>query len=139
MNGNNLEKCHIPEKWCGNGKLPPKDPEILGYYYKTGTPYECLKKGIGAGKYSTEKIPIGSLRNIRYIGPVYEKRLSIRGIKNLRDLQEKCLENNFQNILQRAFKKKTTFDPRPYNSVIWYLTKMGYKLHFECVKIPEEK
>lgn len=139
MNGKNLEKCRIPEKWCGNGKLPSSDPEQLGYYYKTGTPYECLKKGIGVGKYSNEKIPIGSLRNIRYIGPIYEKRLITRGIKNLKDLQEKCLESNFSNILRRAFKKKNSFDPRPFNSVIWYLTKMGYQIPFDCVKIAEEK
>ena len=127
-----MERCQVSEKWCGVGKYPEKDPTKFQYYTSRGTPYECLKKGIGAGKAMAEKIDSSSVRNLKYIGEVYEKRMSTRGIKSLRDLYEKCLEPNFGNILRRSLVRNKVLDKRAWNSVLWHLFSLGYKPNLVC-------
>ena len=127
-----MERCQVAEKWCGVGKYPKKDPAKFQYYTSVGTPYECLKKGIGAGKAMSEKRDPGSVRNLKYIGEVYEKRLSTRGIKSLKDLYEKCTESNFGNILRRSLLRNKVLDKRAWNSILWHLMSLGYQLNIQC-------
>lgn len=127
----NFEECAIPTVWCGDGRRPKRKKDSETVYYRTGSRYECMKKGFGAGMYTEKKknLPASSIQQIKYVGEVYEKRFRLKGIKNLRGLH-KHLQNSSsfqtQSLLQGVFTKKGgTLDRRAYNSTLMYLYRHG--------------
>lgn len=136
MSTTSLKSCQIPEFWCGKNKFPQRKDDELVYYQRNGTRYECLRRGIGVGKYSGEKLPKKSLRNIRYIGTKYEQNFMSNGVYDLKELYSVCLNKNFQKILEKSCTKKDfSIDKRAYNSIIWHLKTMGYEISVNCLEI----
>lgn len=130
-----MEKCQIKESWCGKNKIPKRNLDNLVYYAKRGTPYECLRKGIGAGKSMSEKIPEGSLRMIKYVGEKTEEKFKRQKITNLKDLYRVCEKKDFSKTLKKVCTNKLgNVDRKSFNSVIWHLKKMGYQIFVECVE-----
>jgi len=138
-----MEDCLIPTVWCGNNKIKKNNDYSQGVrYIRLGTRYECLKKGIGTGININENkngIPNGSIRNIKYIGEIYEKKLSVRGVDTLDDLREQSRimsVKNFEKFLKTTLvKKNKKIDYRAYNSVILWLHKQGISKLPKCKKI----
>ena len=125
----NIEKCAIPTIWCGKG-APPKR-KGLKWYAKTGSRYECMKKGFGAGAASERKkyIPNDSLQQIPYIGDVYERKFKRAGIPDISQLlheAENHNKNSLKSLLQKIFtRKRGGLDKRAYNSTIVFLYQHG--------------
>ena len=123
--------CAIPRLWCGNGKVNFRKKVNDGFYSREGTRYECLKIGFGAGKHSLENPSSTSLKNIKYIGEIYEdsfRRKDIGSLKELKRVSKKMTVNDFKRLLQQILKKKDgTVDNRAYNSVLIYLDDVGIK------------
>lgn len=136
MEKSSLESCRIPEFWCGDKDHPKDDGTDLVYYNRNGSRYECLKRGIGVGKYMDKKIPTSSLRNIKYVGETYEKNFAQVGIHTLKALYKASSNPRFGSILKRVCTKKDgVLDKKAHNSVIWHIKKMKYKTSATCVKI----
>lgn len=137
----NLDECAIPTVWCGEGNPPPRKPEAQTYYRKTGTRYECMKKGFGAGMY-TEKnkgLPPDSLQQIKYVGDIYENKLKAMGINNCTQLRNK-LNNKPTSYIKKTLTKIFTrrnkiLDKRAYNSTLVYLYQHGNGSVPRCSKI----
>lgn len=132
------EECYNKIVWCGKGRKPSgvKNNNI---YTVTGTRYECLKQGIGAGKYSEKKknIPSNSIRNIKYVGEEYEKRFKSRGIKTLTQLVKIFRGLNAdekRRLLQSFLKKGNGYDGRAYNNILLYLDSKNIKKLPACFK-----
>jgi hypothetical protein len=136
----NVQKCDIPTIWCGESNIPPKKRKDGNYYYKTGTRYECLKKGFGAGSHTEKNKNLGpkSLQQIRYIGETHERQFINAGIKNTDDLLKYVKGKNKEQVekfLKTVLKKGKSIDTRSYNCVILYLYKNGNTNVPECEKI----
>ena len=128
-----IEECAIPTVWCGNRRRP-EGIRNNSYYTRNGTRYECLRKGIGIGKYGNRNLPEDSLQNIKYIGQTYDSKFSNEGITGIRSLKSHCRRestSNTRNLLLRVFRKTSGgLDTRAYNSTIHYLYVNG------CTKVP---
>lgn len=131
-----MENCNIPEFWCGSKRLPKKDLSKLVYYTRKGTPYECLKRGVGVGKRIGKKIPETSLQNIRYVGDVIEKKLKKLGISDILSLIQHSKKDGFYKLLLDGCRQKNyVLNKRAYNSILWYLKSLGYAKKIKCFPI----
>ena len=133
------EQCIIPELWCGEANKPPKKKGVI--YYKTGSRYECMKRGFGAGMYSTKKetLPAKSLQQIKYIGEVHEESFIRYGIKDIPTLIKEMkgrTTNGIETILKKILVKSNgVFDAKAYNSTLVFLHKNGTANLPACKKI----
>lgn len=123
--------CDIPTIWCGESDTFPKKRKNGSYYYKTGSRYECMKKGFGAGTHieRNNNLPADSLQQIKYVGEKHEKDFKKAGIKNTGELTEqlgqkttKEIEIILKKILKRSDGK---LDARAYNCTIMFLHTHG--------------
>lgn len=136
-----LQECSIPVIWCGNGDMPKKKVSSDTHYYKTGTRYECMKKGFGAGMHTERKanLPDSSLQNIKYVGDVYEERFKSQNINTISQLLNYSLKSTprqIEALLREVFKrKKSGVDQRAYNSTLIYLYRHGNGNLPKCSKI----
>jgi hypothetical protein len=134
-----LEECSIPTVWCGNGVVP--QPTKKKRYTRTGTPFECLRKGFGAGTITERKKYLAgdSLQHIKYIGDVYENNFIRAGIRNTTELLDFARDvrvKDVQGLLQEVCRNKSgNIDARAYNSVILYLHKHGSHNLPSCIHI----
>lgn len=135
------KKCDIPTIWCGNSDKPPKKHKDGSYYYKTGSRYECMKKGFGAGSNTEKKanLPVNSLQQIKYIGETHEQNFKKSGIKTTTALKSHCrglapkdIEKFLKGILKNS---KGITDLRAYNCVLMYLYTNGLGNVPSCKKI----
>lgn len=140
----NIEECAIPTYWCGDSDEPPsskKDPLI--HYIRSGTRSECLRIGVGVGKYTTLKKDISptSLQQIKYVGDEYEKKFMAKGVANTKDLlayarirppQE--IEKLLKSILVKSNK---VVDARAYNSTLVFLYRNGVGVLPRCTRITD--
>lgn len=113
-------------------------------YTRRGTPYECMKKGIGAGAAIERKKKLSprSLQHIKYIGDVYERRFKkYAQITNLDDLIDS--PPTATQLAKIVTKKGGRVDPRAFNSVVMYLYshnpsyRRGEIDPIECLDVPE--
>jgi len=132
-----LEKCYIPSIWCGDSRRPKKSTigdkyKIPSYYYKNGSRYECLKKGMGVGMIKGKKnsLPLTSLQHIPFIGEVYESKFKNKKIKSVTDLIKfanthtvKNIEKLLKEVLTRSGQR--VVDYKAYNSVLTVLYQSG--------------
>lgn len=137
------EKCKIPTVYCGKKSVVPKAKKSDDFYYtRAGVPYECLKKGFGAGfnVSETQNLPDNSLRKIKYVGETYTQNFSNKNINDLDDLLKYSNTHNkpvLEKFLKTVFKKKDgVLDKRAYNSTLMYLFTHGTKKSLpSCKKI----
>ncbi len=135
-------RCKIPKVYCGIGDWKTaKNTNNYSYYYKRGSPYECMKSGFGAGMYSEKKksIPNTSLQNIPYVGPVYDQKFKTKKIKTLQQLVDKLEDkdsNEIDKYLRSIFTKSNkSIDTKALNSTILYLYSEGIRDLPKCDKI----
>lgn len=122
-------RCQIPEFWCGDKEFPKRNEKDLVYYSRNGSRHECLKRGIGVGRYMNEKPPTSSIRNIRYVGEKLEERFIQMGIRTLKDLYNETKVQDFDNTLRWCCTQSDgKINKKAYNSVIWHLLEMGYPI-----------
>lgn len=122
-------KCAIPTVYCGNGDIPKRDYNSDTYYFKKGTPYECLRVGYGVGSAIERKKTLtnNSLQQIKYVGDVYENNFKGHNINNMGDLinyAKKYSKTDFaiENLLKNVFtKSNNTLDKKAYNSTLLFL------------------
>ncbi len=137
------EACIIPEIWCGESATPPKKKGTI--YYKTGSRYECMKKGFGAGTYTEKALtrPLSSLQNIKYVGPKYEENFKKAGIKTLAQLVTQTgskTSTQIKTLLTGILTKENgILDTKAYNSTVLYLHRHGVANRPPCVKINPKK
>jgi len=137
------EVCIIPEIWCGNSATPPKTKGKI--YYKTGTRYECMKRGFGAGTYTERglNLPVTSLQKIKYVGPTYEQNFKKAGIKTLAQLVTQAGPKTSAQIkvmLEKILSRENgVLDSRAYNSTVMYLHRHGVSNLPSCHKIAHKK
>lgn len=135
------EKCKIPKIYCGNGDWKSAKPNNYSYYYKKGSPYECMKAGYGSGMYFEKKknLDENSLQQIPYVGPTYETNFKSKKIKTLSGLYKKIKtmdEDDIQELFEEVFTKSNdTIDRKAINSCILYLYYKGYKNMPKCKKV----
>lgn len=126
----NVDDCIIPQLWCGNA---PDPPQVRGKRYtRSGTKYECMRKGFGAGMYTErdKHLPANSLQHIKYVGPTYEANFeNIMQVSNLDELVRKI--NNIPRLNKITLlnavlhRNRRGIDKRAFNSVILYLHNQG--------------
>ncbi len=123
-----LEYCAIPTVWCGKSNTPPSTkPRDMIRYTDTGTRYECMQQGYGAGMYGEKKkgLPKTSLRQIKYVGEVYEANFKRNGISTTTQLVNK-LRGKSKSVIQNTIRKAVTkkggaIDKKAYNHCLVYL------------------
>lgn len=135
------KKCDIPTIWCGDADKPPKKRKDGSYYYKTGSRYECMKKGFGAGSSIEKKEHLSptSLQQIKYVGEKHEKDFKKNGIASIKALITYCngkppkvIEKFLKGILK---KSNGVTDGRAYNCVLLYLYRHGVGNVPSCIKL----
>ena len=138
----NIRRCAIPSTWCGKGNLPPRKNADRIYYTRRGTPYECLRKGIGTGKYTERKnyLSGNSLQHIKYVGEKYEKnfrtKLNIRTTTQLiNKMKNKTRGYIFKELIKVFTKSSGGIDGRAYNSTILFLYDNGIIILPDCKNI----
>jgi hypothetical protein len=144
----NPEGCMVPSVWCGEKRLKDVDPsearEKGVRYIRKGTPYECMKKGIGVGIAQQRKknLPQNSLQHIKYIGELYEKNFRKNGIRTRTSLVQKMrgmdAEEKSEFLKGILVNSSDKVDYRAYNSVLLYLFSHGVDQDElpRCSKIP---
>jgi hypothetical protein len=131
----NSKKCEIKKIYCGEGIL---DKNI---YSRQGSTYECLKKGYGIASWEQRKkdLPIDSLEQIPYVGPLYTKNFNTAGIKSIPQLISKCKKLDKDGIKKLLYKccskNNNVVDNRATNSILLLLFKNGIKDLPNCVNI----
>ncbi len=131
--------CIIPEIWCGEAATPPKKKDTI--YYKTGTRYECMKKGFGAGTHIERKnyLPATSLQQIKYIGEKHDANFKAAGIKTQKQLVSQMqlkTTSQMETILKKILTKSDgVLDTKAYNSTVVYLYRHGIASVPACSKI----
>jgi len=127
----NIGKCAIPSVWCGKGTPPKRKTKDLQWYYKTGSRYECMQKGFGAGSMTEKRkhLPDDSLQQIKYVGDVYEKKFKkfrIADTDQLLHEAERRSKASLKTLLRNVFtRRKGGLDKRAYNSTIVFLYQHG--------------
>lgn len=133
------EDCIIPEIWCGESNVAPKKKGKR--YYKTGSRYECLKKGFGSGSNAERlnNLPANSLQRIKYVGEKHEKKFIEAGIKTVKQLityTSPKTPTQIQSLLKNILTKTNgILDTKAYNSTILYLHRHGISNVPKCKKI----
>lgn len=140
-----IEECAIPTYWCGESDTPPKsklnDPLIR--YLRAGTRPECLRIGVGVGKYTTIKsgLPPTSLQQLKYVGEAYEKKFRSAGINNTNELLEFARirpPSEIEKLLKRVLtKSNNVIDARAYNSTLVFLYRNGIGALPKCFRITD--
>jgi len=140
-----IEECAIPTYWCGDSDTPPKsklnDPLIK--YLRAGTRSECLRIGVGVGKYTTLKsgLPPTSLQQLKYVGDAYEAKFKTAGIANTRELLEFARirpPKEIEKLLKRVLtKSNSVVDARAYNSTLVFLYRNGIGSLPKCTRITD--
>jgi hypothetical protein len=131
----NTADCLIPKIWCGKTIIPPPG------YYKSGTKYECFKKGMGVGtiQEKSKNLNPNSLQNIRYVGNYYEERFKLNKIKNINELITKVSplsSKDKETLLKKILKNSDgKVDFRSYNSVLLFLNDKRIRNLPSCKKI----
>ena len=126
-----IRDCAIPSVWCGKGVPPKRKDSDLKYYHKTGSRYECMKKGWAAGMYSAkrENIPSNSLQQIKYVGDTYEKKFKTQRISTIDQLLSRARnmsKSQLETLLKKVFvRRKGGLDKKAYNSTLVYLYQHG--------------
>ncbi len=127
-----LSDCAIPSVWCGKSANPPKTkPSDMVRYTGPGSRYECMQKGYGAGMYGEKNKGLAktSLRQIKYVGEIYEANFKRNGISTTTQLISKLKgqpKTTIQNIVKRSVTKKGgVVDRRAYNHCLAYLYSHG--------------
>lgn len=139
-----IEKCAIPELWCGISQMPKYSSDFSVKYIRRGSVYDCLKKGIGTGKnlYKSEFLNDTSLQHIKYIGEYYDSQFSKYNIKSKQQLINKTKNLSSLGISKLLKKilvtKKGILDKRAYNSVILFLYKNGISNVPSCSNITKK-
>jgi hypothetical protein len=136
-------KCAIPTIYCGNGNIPKRDYDSDSFYYKRGTPYECMQKGYGTGSAIERKKTLAgtSLQQIKYVGEIYEEKFKEHGIDNLNDLigyAKKHSKTDFaiENLLKNVFtKSNNVLDKKAYNSTLLFLYNKDSVLRLPSCKV----
>lgn len=137
-----IRKCFIESIYCGNKKTKfPFEKGRIKYTSK-GTPYSCLQKGYGSAKYNIEKkgLKKDSLKNIPYIGDVFEKNFIKYNIKNIGDLikfSKKATKPQLRDTFNRIFKKSDGIvHKNAFNSTLIFLFEKGILKNLpQCKKI----
>lgn len=139
-----LSKCSIPTYWCGSGdELPPEKDGRR--YVRKGTPTECLRIGVGVGKYTVlrERLPPTSLQQIKYVGDKYEekfRRYNISSLSHLVNYAQTHSPTDLQKLLRAVYTKSSkVVDLRAYNSTLSYLYQRGVLRLPQCVYIDDRK
>lgn len=123
--------CLIPTVWCGDGKKPHTKKGDDSRYYRKGTRYECMKKGIGVGMAISKEssLPKDSIQRIKYIGEKHSKsfsKVSIHTTTQLLAYSRAHTKEELHVFLSTVLKRKTKgLDKRAYNSVLMYLHTSG--------------
>lgn len=135
-----IDSCAIPTVYCGTKTtLPPRIPNQEYYYTRNGTPYECMKKGIGIGIYSLKNKDIGptSLRKIKFVGEKYEENFKKIGITSIIELMDYDTDSKIlENILTKVFTKKNgQVDVKAYNSTLMFMYKANVKNLPACKRL----
>lgn len=139
----NLEECAIPTFWCGESDTPPKSKDPLIRYLRNGTRGECLKIGVGVGKYSTLKagLPSTSLQQLKYVGEAFEKKFKAAGVNNTNELLEFARTRpiaEIEKLLKRVLtKSNSVVDARAYNSTLVFLYRNGIGDLPRCTRITD--
>lgn len=127
----NESECDIPTIWCGDSDKPPTKRKDGNVYVRTGTRFECMKKGFGAGTHIERKsnLPSNSLQQIKYVGEKHEKGFKKSGISNTDALTKAMSKKNSAEI-EAMLKKVLTksdgkVDYKAYNCTILWLYRHG--------------
>ena len=137
----NKSNCVIRKTYCGNGKVP-KDTATKKYSRK-GTPYGCLKKGIGVANWEHRKKSLSktSLQQIPYVGPVFEanfKKKQIYSITSLVNKLQGLSAKEKRGVVVAACKRKNgSLDQRAFNGVVLFLHGRGVKNLPSCKIVKE--
>ncbi len=121
--------CKIPVKYCGNKHSIPRHQSNERRYSKKGSRNQCLNIGYLANHYQEKRkrLPSNSLRQIIYIGEIYDNKFKRRGIRNidvLIDTAEGLSKRELEQLLKRIFTKSNgALDKRAFNSTIMFLYK----------------
>ena len=137
-----LADCAIPSVWCGKSNTPPKTkPVDMIRYTRPGSRYECMQQGYGAGMYSEKKkgLPKTSLRQIKYVGEVYEANFKRNGISTITHLVNK-LRGKSKSVIQNTIRKAVTkkggvIDKKAYNHCLVYLYFHGVNALPSCYRL----
>jgi len=142
------DDCLIPTVYCGSSKaLPKRKINSDTYYYKFGTPRECLMKGFGAGGASErlKNVNDKSLQNIKYVGETYESNFGNSGINNTTQLINFCrshsvknIDNLLSSVFQRGNEKGKNIDMKAYNSTLLFLYRHGNVNLPKCYKFSSQ-
>lgn len=125
------EKCYIPTVYCGNADQKYPYFENNNKYLRTGTPFECMKKGFGAATAieNKKKVASTSLQQIRYVGPYFEQSFYRENIRTLSSLLTYVRTNTpeaIEAMLSRVFRNKNgSPNTRGINSTLLYLYRNG--------------
>lgn len=125
-------RCAVQDVWCGKPggvvyHVVTNDstgfPKI---YTRKGTPDQCLRKGVGAGKYAAIKdsLPHNSLRKIKYVTEDVDSRLRGHGISTVSQLRSQ-LSGMTRQAKRTLLRDVTRTNTRAYNSLILYLDTHG--------------
>lgn len=141
------ELCAIPTVYCGDKekKYPYYDEEHNYLYERQGSPYQCMKKGFGAGYYKekNKNLRDDSLQTIKYVGPVFEENFRTEGILSKKQLIEYARRNSARQIdemLKRVFRNSNgTHNGRGCNSTLMYLYRNGNSRLPQCVDLRERR
>jgi len=130
-------RCYTKSVWCGAGPVPAEVRNNT-IYQRHGTPYECLKKGVGTGVYEERRkgLPSNSLLKIKYVTEAQEQHFIEKHISNQQDLirfASLSKVSKIRKFLSRCLvNKEDGLDQRAYNSVVLFLYLAGVLLVPEC-------
>jgi hypothetical protein len=136
-----VRKCSIPTVYCGKGAVPSRTGDPLVRYTRAGTPYECLQKGIGTGRYSerARTLSATSLQKIKYIGEKHEasfKKAHIATLESLLATASSMTPVGISTLLHSILKRKRGgLDVRAYNSVLVFLHKAQVSSLPGCIQV----
>lgn len=134
-----MERCIIPELWCGKGRVPRRQGKR---YTRKGTSFECMKKGFGAGMYKekAKHLPENSLQRIKYIGETYEANFRRKRVTTLEGLVRKVNNLNTKRQKERFLKSAVTkandvLDSKAYNSLMLFLYSHNVRGLPDCIDL----
>lgn len=123
--------CKIPTVYCGKKDEMPTTSTNNSVYTEKGTPYTCLRKGVGFGMNEEKKKHLlkYSLQHIPYIGPIYDDNfinLDIKSTAQLLKYAKSHTKEEIEELLDAVFtKSNSVIDRKAYNSTLMYLYEHG--------------
>jgi hypothetical protein len=134
----NPRRCYAKSVWCGTGPVP-SEVRNNTIYQRQGSPYECLKKGVGTGVYEERRKGLvgTSLLKMKYVTEAHEQNFIEKHILTQQDLvrfASLCKISKLRKFLGRCLVDKIgRLDERAYNSVVLFLYLAGVSPLPECV------